>query len=95
MALPKTSAVGHANWAFAAERYTAAQTSYGTDAAGMTLVASGILICTVGATPSMTLTLTDGSSLVVDGLVSGMQIPIRHTGVAAVTNVTSYIVLFA
>lgn len=95
MALPKTSAVGHANWAYAAERYTAAQASYGNDALGMPLVASGIMIGVVGATPAIALTLTDGSSLTIDGLVAGQQIPIRHTGVSAVTNVTSYIVMFA
>jgi hypothetical protein len=94
MALPKTSAIGHANWAFAAERYTAAQASYGNDALGQTLVASGILIVAAGATPTLTMTLTDGTSLVIDSVVVGMQIPIRHIGVSAVTNVT-YIVMFA
>lgn len=95
MAIPKTSAVCHANWAFSAERYTAAVASYGNDVSGLPLSASGILVCTVGATPAMTLTLNDGSSLVVDGLTPGQVIPIRHVGVSAVTNVTSFIALFA
>lgn len=95
MALPKTSAIGHANWAFAAERYTAAQASYGNDALGMPLVASAIIIGVVGATPAIALTLTDGSSVTIDGIFAGQTIPIRHTGVSAVSNVSSYVVLFA
>jgi hypothetical protein len=95
MAIPKSSAVCHANWAFGAERYVAAQPLYGYDASQIPLIASGLMICTVGATPSVTLTLTDLSTLVVDGLVPGQVIPIRHVGVAAVSNVTSYIALFA